>query len=187
MASPRVLPPDPENDELRGAIDSLGHFAARLGLAPAKVGAPVRDASGTLKPGLPARDLNGGPLLVEVPLRSAADAVERLRVAASPAGGRQPSALWLLGEAHERGEGVPAPDVAEAVRYYRLAAEAGSTHGADALRRLGVRWSPPRRPAEPEEAPQPVPQRYVKPPYADAFVRGAEVLGSKHMAGKADH
>jgi hypothetical protein len=187
MASPRVLPPDPENDELRGAIVSLGRFASRVGLAPPKLGAPFYDASHTLRPGLPARDLNGGPLLVEVPVRSAAEAVERLRVAASPAGGTQPSALWLLGEAHEHGEGVPAPDLAEAVRFYRLAAEAGSAHAADALRRLGVRWSAPRRPAEPEEAPQPVPPRFITPPWADAFLRGAEALGSKHMTGKDSH
>ena len=168
MASPRVLPPDPENDELRGPIDSLGHFAARLGLAEAKPGA---------------KDLNGGPLPVERPVRSAAEAVARLRAADAQ---RHPSAAWLLGEAYENGEGVEA-DLDTAVAYYRRAADAGSAPAADALRRLGVRWYPRRRPADPVESPQPEPPRYIKPPFADAFTPGAGALGSRSMAGRESH
>ena len=43
-----------------------------------------------------------------------------------------------------------------------------------------------RHRGEQNRASEPVPPRYVKPPYADAFVKGAEVLGSQHMCGKAD-
>ena len=172
MASPRVLPPDPEDDELRGPINSLGRYASRLGLAAAA------------KPGAPARDANGGPLLVERPVRDAAEAVARLRAADAQG---HPSAAWLLGEAHETGEGVGEPDLAAAVAFYRRAADRGSEPAAQALRRLGVRWYPKRRPEEPVEAEEPVPPRYVRPPYADAFVPGAEALGSKHMSGKESH
>jgi hypothetical protein len=167
MATPIVLPEDPENDELRGPINSLGRLASRVGI-PEK------------HPGAGARDPNGGPVLVERPLRSAEEAVERLRATAAQGG--HPSAFWLLGEALEAGEGV-ARDLREAERCYVKAADAGSEPAAAALRRLGSRWRPKRRPEEPVAAEEPLPPRYVKPPFADAFVPGMEYMGSKRLGG----
>jgi len=170
MASPTQLPPDPEDDELRGPINSLGRYASRVGV-PEKF------------PGAGARDQNGGPVLVEQPLRSAEEAVGRLRAAANT--GNHPSAWWLLGEAYADGEGV-ARDLREAERCYVKAADAGSAPAAAALRRIGSRWRPKRRPEEPVASPQPLPPRYVKPPYADAFVKGMEWLGSKTVGEMGD-
>ena len=179
MASPTKLPDDPHDDELRAFIDPIGHLLQR-----SEKGGAV-GAGGDIAPderGHSRRDTGSGAEPAKV--RDAREAVERLRGAAAQG---HPSAIWLLGEAHESGEGVAAPDAAEAARLYVAAAELGCAPAVDACRRLGLRFRARRPPAEPEGSPQPPPARYVKPPYADAFTPGMGFLGSKSMAGRDDH